>query len=48
MRFIGSLVEAVVSLIEIFGVIRDSRGVMTEGMGYWRNKRRRERAERED
>lgn len=48
MLFFGHLVEAVVSIIDIFGVLRDTRGVMTEGMGYWRNKRRRERAGKED
>ena len=48
MGFIGSFVEAIAALIDIFGVLRDTRGVMTEGMGYWRNKRRRERAGKED
>jgi hypothetical protein len=48
MGLIGFVVEAVVSVLDIFGVIRDSRGVLSEGMGYWRNKRRRKRAEKED
>lgn len=47
MGFIRSFIEVILSL-DIFSVFRDSHGVMTEGMGYWKNKRRRERDEKED